>query len=330
MFKPTILLLQIICYCNTLHSNGEKELAYSDVLKNITIANKILQDLINNYERLEKIYQSEELLQMHSTSRETNQTFKSLSINKPEKKQRDIKNRQYTSKPFMGTAMIYETSSNEIVREESNEETKKVKNNRRPVQPNINNYIDKQFSKEDLKKRLKVLNNTSKKKISESNSSARESEATSQENSESTESEEVEQIIIDIPNEISAVVVNTPSERIITSDSGNKPNIWGTKTRFSIQHTPNRKEHTNSPTDDSEISRDALRNRNKSIEKNNRSKLISNNKMKKNTSINKSARLKTHREEIVQMKNSPKSKNNEKIILLIITNNKKVSSNINY
>ncbi|CAK1549229.1 unnamed protein product [Leptosia nina] len=99
-------------------SEEVKENAFVDVLKNITSANQILQDLIKNYEQLQNIYKSdEEKSNSDASDSEKNNQFKALSSS------------EYTTitsknKVYGVTQIIYTGETEESIEEQSIEDQK--------------------------------------------------------------------------------------------------------------------------------------------------------------------------------------------------------------
>lgn len=82
-------------------TNEDAEAIFADVIKNISRVNSVLQDLINNYEHLQKIYQSQENLESQTSDGEVDKVFKT-------KREKERKNGQERSKSELPTSTTYD------------------------------------------------------------------------------------------------------------------------------------------------------------------------------------------------------------------------------
>ncbi|XP_039761406.1 uncharacterized protein LOC120634700 [Pararge aegeria] len=290
-----IVIFNVLALCQS-DTSLKIEQVLSDVLKNITLANKVLQKLLKNYERLEKVYQSEKKLKSDTTETEVDESFKNLMPSIQSIKQRERSFKQNTRNPYIGTAIIYDSESVEKASQDTNV-IKKVNENVKTSKKHPNYVKDRNVVTE------KVLNNKFQNAKSEINTSSGEkkSKLSKESSSEDIESDEVEQIFIEIPSEVSDVALKSSHERIVKSYSNKSiKNMLGEKTRFSIQRTfPNK-----------------IRNNGRRIKKVVYSELFSPNEIKHSLPV----RLRNYKNQRF-LKRKSMIKNNEKITVLILTNN---------
>lgn len=103
------------------YQNNGTESIFTDVIKNISRVNNILQDLIKNYEQLQKMYKTQSFEVDISTDSEIDEAYKNENI-KHKTNSRTSSNATYPpiKKKFPGTAMLVSEEELETITEESN------------------------------------------------------------------------------------------------------------------------------------------------------------------------------------------------------------------
>ncbi|CAD0206047.1 unnamed protein product [Chrysodeixis includens] len=156
----------------------KSEVVFADVIKNITRVNNVLQKLINNYEQLQKIYKSKEMVEgpEYSSESEYNNKQKNNKRDKERSFKNDMPGSRTTGKFLQGTQIIYAEvegpdKKGKTANENKNKQRKTPKIEELQVQLDLNletttkkivAYSDETSTSEESKELLKVGSKTGK------------------------------------------------------------------------------------------------------------------------------------------------------------------------
>lgn len=298
------------------------EQIYTDIIKNFSLANKIIEDLLKNYENLKKIYKSEEIFHTYSSSFEIDKSYKIIS-EKQKSKQRNRSFKKTSTSKYSTfhpvTAIIYESDSSHDEMPYAIEKAKSASNK-------VQQVIIVPKKKVEVKRKPEKINIS---KYDEDKGESAEDEYEEYDMSD----EDIEEIALEMPPKKDTILLK-PTRNILNDNADKKPNkhsnykikhnVFGDKTRFSIlrlTHDKKRKNNINQKLKRTNKSRDNARR----IQKIVRSEIFSPHNLWQEV-INKPIKLIKDKDPFLgEQEKSFINKNKDRIAIIILNQNKEVN-----